>query len=222
MKPSQIYRFPVAERHTNKWDLLPDRRDFYENVDVNDFSDNTINTRLVNNVIHSVCFDGERSWTLGYLSLDNQPFLIYQNAGRGGYDHYQSFITDAKLFKECELYLISLKAINEENGNHIFDVNAELPDALDFYSHSLFELKPELRKFIDTGKSYEDCVVLANAIKSFTDDDFVQDYLKHDCYVLNHSFLHFPKNTHLSRIIEWLDVQNKDFITADYFKSLKK
>jgi hypothetical protein len=43
-------------------------------------------------------YDGERSWTLRTVWYAGQPFMIVQNAGRGGQDHENRFITDTKVF----------------------------------------------------------------------------------------------------------------------------
>lgn len=78
-------------------------------------------------------FDGERCWELFSLWIDDKPFMICQEAGRGGRDHIDNFITNKDLYlKACdELRKLYKKEVP------VFDETENLVDLTDFYGKKL-------------------------------------------------------------------------------------
>jgi hypothetical protein len=209
MKPSQIYSMPITETSYESWDILHNYRDYYESLDVYNIPDKA-NTRVASHAIHYYSADCERIWDLSYLSFDSKPFMIIQRAGRGGKDYFESFVTDQNLYFEAEKYLCSLEIREDDDKPFEFDLNTDYERIGGFYNSHLVQMKPELRKFIETGKTYEDCLQIFNEISNF---------LKHKVLVLEKPYLHFPKGSTMHIILAWLDLQHKDFIVDEHLKT---
>jgi hypothetical protein len=83
-------------------------------------------------------FDGRRLWLLRTVWFKDSPVMIIQNAGRGGEDHYERFITNATLFKDMLLYICSLQ-VNEDINNYagVFNPDTRDESLTSFYGNDL-------------------------------------------------------------------------------------
>lgn len=82
-------------------------------------------------------YDGRRIWRLCAAFLDGQPFMIMQNAGREGDDHYARFVTDIETYRDAVRYVKSLAPVRFEEISDVVDENADIPTLTSFYSDSL-------------------------------------------------------------------------------------
>ena len=65
--------------------------------------------------LEDFCYDGRRTWTLGYVQLDGHTVLMFKNAGREGDDHTGYVVFDKSRFRELQLYLKDLVDIHQED-----------------------------------------------------------------------------------------------------------
>ncbi len=78
-------------------------------------------------------FDGERVWTMFSLWLNDKPFMICQEAGRGGRDYIKSFITDEQTYlRACD----ELRKLYK-NKVDIFSSDENNVDLTEFYGCKL-------------------------------------------------------------------------------------
>lgn len=95
--------------------------------------------RLKIGVIKNHYFDHRRYWNLAVLKMDDIPIAFLQNAGREGDDHCFRFIINEDKFRECIIYLRSLKEIEFENNNTkiLNDLDEDNEELTTFYGYSL-------------------------------------------------------------------------------------
>jgi hypothetical protein len=60
-----------------------------------------------------VDFDGTRSWELGSIWFDEEPALIFQEAGRSRSDHYERWIVDPDVYWSLVKYSFELPRTDE-------------------------------------------------------------------------------------------------------------
>lgn len=77
------------------YDHLPEVHNL-EEVDRYSVSSDRISVKT----IKDICYDGERVWQLRSVWFDGTPFMVVQNAGRGGDDHSERFITNTEVFEK--------------------------------------------------------------------------------------------------------------------------
>jgi hypothetical protein len=82
-------------------------------------------------------FDGRRIWTLASIWFDGAPFMIIQNAGREGDDHYRRFITDLDAYLAATRYLKSICTIPDLIHEDVVKLDAEITGLTDFYGNRL-------------------------------------------------------------------------------------
>lgn len=84
------------------------------------------------------CFDGRRTWELGYVTFDNQPAFFFQAYGREGLDGYGKAIVVQQTYEDLITYLNSLCTYED----YEVDINYSLYDdatwITNFYGQSLF------------------------------------------------------------------------------------
>lgn len=89
--------------------------------------------------IKSFCFDGRRTWELGYILYKGEPILFYYGAGRESRDSYGHTIVNESLYNELCNYLIKLS--KEEQGLEQ-DIGSLNDTAyINFYGHNLLTSK---------------------------------------------------------------------------------
>ena len=82
--------------------------------------------------------DYRRYWALGSIWFDGRPFMIIQNAGREGDDHYRRFITDDDTYREAARYLKSIELVTESAlDSAIVPLDVDLPGLTEFYGGAL-------------------------------------------------------------------------------------
>ena len=126
MKASEIYQLPVKSTTDELYGMyvhFPECRE-------EDFESPT--DGLLVHTYHYENFDGERYWLLAGLTLDGKPFMIVQNAGRGGQDHEARFITDPETYKAA---VERLRKPTEPTD--VIDPDADIAELTDFYGSSL-------------------------------------------------------------------------------------
>jgi hypothetical protein len=80
-------------------------------------------------------YDGERCWCLRTVWYAGQPFMIVQNAGRGGQDHEDRFITDTQVFNK---FISALQEIViKETPYDVIDPDEDRNDLDFFYDQHL-------------------------------------------------------------------------------------
>jgi hypothetical protein len=135
MKPVKVDR--NLYRLTNGWHChVPEA----ENWDIDDSKNERIELRMY--VDYS--FDCERNCDIGAAFLDGKPVLLFRNAGRGGHDEYDTFVTDRALYGEMLKYMHSLRTDKDPEPPE-YDANAELPLLSNFYGMVFPEALSELR-----------------------------------------------------------------------------
>ena len=92
--------------------------------------------RIVVNYLEDFCYDGRRTWTLGYVQFDGYTIMVFKNAGREGDDHYGSRVFDVSRFREMEYYLRDLIEIPEPEVAQT-SLDADAGDFEEFYSDSI-------------------------------------------------------------------------------------
>lgn len=95
------------------------------------------NERVEVEIVHRADFDSRRYWQLATVWLDGAPFMVIQNAGREGDDHYARFITDPLLYQEAARYLRSLIAMFDGAvQKDVIGVDEERTDLDQFYGET--------------------------------------------------------------------------------------
>jgi hypothetical protein len=80
-------------------------------------------------------YDGERCWCLQTVWYAGRPFMIVQNAGRGGQDHEDRFITDTQVFSR---FISALQEIaTEQTLYDVIDLDEDRDDLDFFYDQHL-------------------------------------------------------------------------------------
>jgi hypothetical protein len=82
-------------------------------------------------------FDYRRIWALASVWFDGKPFMIVQNAGKEGDNHYKRFVTDEATYKEALKYLSSIVLFADKPVEDVVDADADIPNLTSFYSHTL-------------------------------------------------------------------------------------
>ena len=128
MTANEIYSMPPIKTTADLWAFAG----HFQEVDADRISAGTC-PGLECRIYADECFDGERTWTFGVMALDDQPFMLIQNAGRGGRDHDQRFVTN------CALYQKSVSRMRElyEQMEAAVDPDKDIPDLTQFYSQDL-------------------------------------------------------------------------------------
>lgn len=82
-------------------------------------------------------YDGRRIWRLASVWLDGKPFMIIQNAGREGDDHFARFVTDTERYMEAVVYIKSILPPRFGEIPDVVKIDAEIPNLTSFYSSDL-------------------------------------------------------------------------------------
>lgn len=86
------------------------------------------------------CYDGRRTWTLGYVEFDGTAIMMFNRAGREGDDHYDAAYFDKEKVVEMTTYLLSL--IEEPSDFKVSSLEDDAGSFEEFYGdsiHSPFE-----------------------------------------------------------------------------------
>jgi hypothetical protein len=130
------------------------------------------NTRLtVKYYIHS-CFDGERGLSLYSVWLDNQPFMLCQDAGRGNQDYNTQYITDREVYQQALNYLLTLTPTQEEPV--IYPPEKNIADLDQYYGWLTADLyNPDLKPNFKVGD-----IVLAEVLENHNRDLYAANPVK--------------------------------------------
>lgn len=79
--------------------------------------------------------DHRRFWRLSSGWLDDQPFMIMQNAGREGDDHVHRFVTDNTLYAQAIVHIYELYISTDNDGR--ITPTTEVGELFNFYGHRL-------------------------------------------------------------------------------------
>jgi len=133
MKPSELYKLKEIGVETDIYSLrkcLDGLDDLsYEGVESIEGLEQRIHG------FHS--FDGERSWELSSIWYKDRPFMVLQEAGRGGDDHVETFLTDKEVLKELKLKIAEL--LDQHKKTISFSPDEDIEDLDCFYGHELSE-----------------------------------------------------------------------------------
>lgn len=83
------------------------------------------------------CFDDRRTWRLASVWFDGKPFMVIQNAGREGDDHYKRFVTDEETYVATVTYLKTLCPAAVTKVEDVVGPNDEVVGLTEFYGNSL-------------------------------------------------------------------------------------
>lgn len=89
--------------------------------------------------IKNFCFDGRRTWELGYLTFDDKPVFFFYASGRDGCDTYGRAIVDDVLSNELEKYIISLCSFEDWEIEKSYALSDDATWITEFYQQSLFD-----------------------------------------------------------------------------------
>ena len=95
--------------------------------------------RVKTKVIKNFCFDGRRTWELGYLTFDDVPVFFFYAGGRDGCDTYGRAIVDDVLSNELEKYIISLCSFEEWEIDQTYTLDDDATWMTNFYQQFLFD-----------------------------------------------------------------------------------
>ncbi len=109
--------------------------------------EHTPNERVSVRVVHRTTFDHRRYWQLATVWLDESPFMVIQNAGREGDDHYARFITDLDTYGEAVRYLLSLAPVAPAD---VVDPDEPRDDLDRFYGDSIITAPGTRLRYLDS------------------------------------------------------------------------
>lgn len=133
----EIYAIPATQEETETYSF---ERDFPDhNLNFFDMQHEQKPVRLVKKTHVSYCFDGERVWMLSSMWLDGKPFMLIQNAGRGGDDHQERFITNSELYDAAVVYLQSLVKSEPSYKHELYQEDYNDEEVTSFYGHHMEE-----------------------------------------------------------------------------------
>jgi hypothetical protein len=82
--------------------------------------------------------DGERTRTLGVMSFDGIPVMLFNHCGRGNFEYTREFIIDGEVFKQAVLYIHSVIIDNEgEEGIEVYSLEDDAEKLINFYGSRL-------------------------------------------------------------------------------------
>lgn len=81
------------------------------------------------------CYDGRRTWTLGYVEFDGTVVMMFNKAGREGDDHYDAAHFDKEKVVEMTTYLIGL--IEEPSDFKVASLEDDAQLFEEFYGDSI-------------------------------------------------------------------------------------
>lgn len=81
------------------------------------------------------CYDGRRTWTLGYVEFDGTMIMMFNRAGREGDDHYDAAYFDKQKVVEMTTYLIGL--IEEPSDFKVSSLEDDAGPFEEFYGDSI-------------------------------------------------------------------------------------
>jgi len=133
MKPSELYKRTPVKTTNTLWELeahIPELLDAcYTVIDGE-------NPRIEICYFKDHCYDRERVWTLAGVKYCGEYVMVIQNAGRGGDDHQDRFITDYPKYQSMVKYIREL--IGEHDiPDDLCDPEADIPQLTEFYNQEL-------------------------------------------------------------------------------------
>lgn len=132
MTPNQLYALPPSSTKRDPWSL-------HKHLPQIDFERIKVDTLPMVELRYYAehCADGERTWTLFSVWFCGFPFMICQEAGRGGQDHTEQFVTHRKLYNEVVSYLFSLYEPPLQDQPAECPPDMEIPYLDNFYGNRL-------------------------------------------------------------------------------------
>lgn len=146
----ELVEWPV-ERSTASWfdfqEITNTTMNFFPILeDAIDFDGDAfdIEERFRINYLKDYCFDGRRTYTFAYITLDDEPAMIFYRAGREGMDHYGFWSIGKGWYNIQDALKTYCEFDDKDNG--IKEVNMDDEIAEDFtqvYGYNLLsEFKP--------------------------------------------------------------------------------
>lgn len=86
------------------------------------------------------CFDGRRTWELGYITFDGQPVMFFYAYGRDGVDGYGNAIVNESLRDDLIKYLKSLCDYEDYELETICTLNDDATWMTNFYGCDISEI----------------------------------------------------------------------------------
>lgn len=86
--------------------------------------------------------DGERTRTLGLLSFDSIPVMLYNHSGRGSFEYSNEFVLNSVVFKNMVLYIQSVLLEHEDSDDiEEFSLDDDAEHLINFYGSRLEIIK---------------------------------------------------------------------------------
>lgn len=136
MNAKQIYAMKPLRTSNDFSDLYDHMIEIsqFEHI-IDDTDDNRIEIKTV--AYHHE--DYERGVTLSTAWCMGIPFMVMQNAGRGGKDHVDRFITNVNVYYICAKFIMDkeLHSSMSRLKHDIIDENEDNPRLINFYGYKL-------------------------------------------------------------------------------------
>lgn len=139
---NDLLKMPVVEveniihyRCFYYWKFFDDELELSSDENAIVIKEDRVKTKFIKN--H--CFDGRRTWELGYITFDDQPVMFFYAYGRDGLDGYGKAMINDHLYRDLIQYMKSLKDNEDFESDHIYDLDDDATWCTNFYGQSLFE-----------------------------------------------------------------------------------
>lgn len=137
MTPNELYKQTPEKEDRDVYNARLDKfMPEIQNISEIDYVDYPELTRFTVKYYADPYIDGYRVWKLASLWLDDKPFMVIQEAGRGGRDHSQKFITDIETYKACVDYLQSFCPVVNPEYLDIYNQDDDIPNLTSFFCGS--------------------------------------------------------------------------------------
>lgn len=94
---------------------------------------------VVIRIVKEIIQDHSRYWRLATVWFRGNPVMVIQNAGRGGRDHMERFITDPVEYMKMCVHLVEFAGTDAIDEDTIIDANSDDPNLTSFYCDELNE-----------------------------------------------------------------------------------
>ncbi|AXN57885.1 hypothetical protein KASHIRA_02440 [Serratia phage vB_SmaM-Kashira] len=88
--------------------------------------------------------DGERTRTIGLLSFDSIPVMLYNHSGRGSFEYSNEFVLNSLVFKNMALYIQSVLLEHDDDADIVeYSPDDDAEHLINFYGSRLEIVKGE-------------------------------------------------------------------------------
>lgn len=132
--PIELEQIGLDHRMFFNWNFFDD--EYSSRLSYNRMNDEA---RIKTKFIKNFCFDGRRTWELGYITFDDKPVFFFNASGRDGCDNYGRAIINQSLLDDLEKYIISLCDFEDWEIENEYSLDDDATWMTNFYQQSLFD-----------------------------------------------------------------------------------